>query len=324
MSRINSRIRAVAPALPGVVLVSLMGLMGACQDGATAPTPMAGSITPSFAKGGAGGGGAKPATRIVFASQRDQPGNMDIYSSNPDGTALTRLTVDPALDDYPVLSHDGARIAFVSTRFGGKSVFVMNVDGTGVTQYTAVAVCSSPTWSPDDSRIAFACWNGDDDSEIYSMSSSSPGPIAQLTNNAVTDLKPTWSSRGPSIAFQSIRDGNFEIYKMADDGTAVTRLTNNPGPDFDPAWSPDGRRIAFVSARAGNLEIHSMNPDGTQVARLTFIGATDEAPAWSPDSKRIVFQSYRTGALALYTMNEDGTSPVGITNFAATNPSWGK
>lgn len=320
-SRAASRIGA--PAASGVVLVSLVALMGACQDGSTEPTAVVGEPVVSFAKGGAGGGGAKPMTRIVFASQRDQPGNMDIYSSNPDGTSLTRLTVDAAIDDYPALSHDGTRIAFVSMRFGGKSVFVMNVDGSGVTQLTAVATCSSPTWSPDDSRLAFACSNGDDP-EIYSMSSSGPGPIAQLTNNVATDLAPSWSSRGPHIVFTSTRDGNFEIYKMADDGTQVTRLTNSAYSDFDPAWSPDGRRIAFVSTRAGNVEIHAMNSDGTQVAQVTVNGATDEAPAWSPDSKRIVFQSYRSGTLALYTMNEDGTSPVRITDFAATNPGWGR
>lgn len=314
--------RSIAPAVPVVVLVSLVALMGACQDGPTEPAAVVGASTVSLAKGGPGGGG-KPPTRIVFSSQRDQPGNMDVYSSNADGTNVIRLTFNAALDHHPALSHDGTRIAFVSTRFGGQSVLVMNADGSGVQQLTAVATCSSPAWSTDDTRLAFSCYNGvDDDSEIYTMSASG-GVITQLTYNTATDVQPTWSSRTPEIAFASTRHGNWEIYKMTDGGTAVTRLTNGTGSDSDPKWSPDGRRIAFVSTRTANVEIHVMNADGTQVVNITNNTATDEEPGWSPDSKKIVFQSYRSGTLALYTMNADGTLPVLITEFVASQPAWG-
>ncbi len=40
------------------------------------------------------------------------------------------------------------------------------------------------------------------------------------------------------IAFESFRDGNFEIYVMNADGSNQTNLTNNPADDFSPAWSP--------------------------------------------------------------------------------------
>lgn len=59
--------------------------MGACQDTLTQTNAPAGTPPVSFAKGGAGGGG-KPATRIVFTSERDEPVNVDVYSSNADGT----------------------------------------------------------------------------------------------------------------------------------------------------------------------------------------------------------------------------------------------
>lgn len=49
------------------------------------------------------------------------------------------------------------------------------------------------------------------------------------------------------IAFESKRDGNFEIYAMDPDGSNQANLSNNPSAyDYDPAFSPDGDKIAFV------------------------------------------------------------------------------
>ena len=47
------------------------------------------------------------------------------------------------------------------------------------------------------------------------------------------------------IAFQSERDGNYEIYVMdigdalqGTDGGNLVRLTDHPAGDYAPAWSP--------------------------------------------------------------------------------------
>ncbi len=42
------------------------------------------------------------------------------------------------------------------------------------------------------------------------------------------------------IAFQTNRDGNYEIYVTQPDGTDYTNLTNNAAQDYSPSWSPDG------------------------------------------------------------------------------------
>src|SRR5215207_11048155 len=57
------------------------------------------------------------------------------------------------------------------------------------------------------------------------------------------------------IAFQSNRDGNYEIYVMNGDGSGLTNLTDNPADDFGPVWSPDEKKIIFGSNRDGNSEI---------------------------------------------------------------------
>ncbi len=126
------------------------------------------------------------------------------------------------------------------------------------------------------------------------------------------------------IAFATRRDGNFEIYSVNPNGTALTRLTTNTASDLSPAWSPDGTKLAFQSDRDGNLEIYVMNADGTGQTRLTNNGAIDSDPAWSPDGTKLAFESTRDGNLEIYVMNADGTGQTRLTNKASIDmaPAW--
>ncbi len=118
-----------------------------------------------------------------------------------------------------------------------------------------------------------------------------------------------------TIVFQSNRDGNFEIYTMAADGSGQRRITNSPANDIAPCWSPDGSEIAFASDRDGNWEIYTVHPDGSSLKRLTQGQGANTAPAWTPDGARIIFISTRDVVNGdVYMMNRDGGVVRRLTN----------
>src|SRR6266581_3526303 len=126
----------------------------------------------------------------------------------------TTAPMAPAVDG-PQLSRspgDGLHgaIIFHSDRAGTFDIFVMNADGSGVTQLTnTTGQDFDPFWSPDGRRIAFVSnRNGNDD--VFIMNADGSG-VVQLTDNPAVDDPTAWSPDGKQILFRSDRDGNSEL-----------------------------------------------------------------------------------------------------------------
>jgi len=117
------------------------------------------------------------------------------------------------------------------------------------------------------------------------------------------------------IAFQSNRDGNFEIYTMVGDGSNQQRITNSPANDVSPCWSPDGSTIVFASDRDGNWEIYSVGHDTSSLKRLTNGLGANTAPSWAMGGSKILFVSSRDAVNGeLYLMNPDGSNVERVTH----------
>ncbi|MGH3033312.1 MAG: TolB family protein [Gaiellaceae bacterium] len=221
-----------------------------------------------------------PTGRHIAFSRRDE-----ILVLHTDGGQVWRLTDDEyCWDSDPTWSPGGAAIAFRRGYERFSSVWVMQSSGRRQRE-VAGGIAVQPDWAPDGRAIAFTAGHffadGLEMGRIVRIPPSG-GTQTPLSPPASSDLHPTWSPDGARIAFESIRDGNRDIYVMDADGSEITRLTEHPADDSEPAWSPDGTRIAFVSSRDGNAEIYVMNANGRAETRLTTSPEADTSPDWRP------------------------------------------
>src|SRR3954468_1204376 len=117
-------------------------------------------------------------------------------------------------------------------------------------------------------------------------------PAAGGTATRITDIfndarQPTFSPDGKWITFFAYRDGGYDIWAVAPDGTHQHKLTWGPFDDREPAWSHDGARLAFSSDRAnglgGNYHIWVLELRTGAVRQLTRGEGENRMPAWSPD-----------------------------------------
>jgi Tol biopolymer transport system component len=183
----------------------------------------------------------------MYDADADGDGNGEIYVLDVEDAQLgvaepKRLTGGKSDDRFADWSPDGMRIAFSSRRDGNWEIYVMNAGGTDLRRLTDNTVEDLfPDWSPDGTRILLFSMvfnSAAHRQDVYVINADGTG-LRQLTNTpSRVDESQSWSPDGKHIAFQSDRDGNFEIYVMDADGANQQRLTRNNSQEYWPAWRP--------------------------------------------------------------------------------------
>jgi Tol biopolymer transport system component len=291
------------------------------------------ALTPSLARATFPG----KSGRIAFNAFIERTESIAIYTAKPNGGDVRKLTslahTASALPDW---SPDGRRIAFYRERFDVDrpvQIYVMNANGSGVTQLTrGPGFHGFPAWSPDAGSLAIAADWGDyqDLRGIWIIPASDPGGVTQQEARRLTtlpagargeDAEPQFSPDGSSIVFTRFKsERKSAIHRVGIDGTGLERLTPWRLNASDPDWSPNGQKIAFDSGDAGGRtggggNIYVMRADGSGRTKLTdhpqlrggepFDLANN--PVWSPSGRRIMFTHFLPKGNKLVAMKPNGS-----------------
>jgi len=202
--------------------------------------------------------------------------SYDVFSANPDGSDLTRLTAEDAYDAEATLSRDGEWIVFTSTRDGDLDIYKMRADGSEVTRLThGVGYDGGSFFSYDGTKIVYRAHHPQTEQEI-----------ADYRRLLADDL---------------IRPSALDIWIMDADGSNKRKLTDNGAANFGPYFFPDGERVIFSSNMddpAGReFDLYAIDVDGENLERLTYAGDFDGFPMFNSDGSQLVFASNRGNEL---------------------------
>ena len=256
--------------------------------------------------------------RIAFLSDSSRTDadlsgqRLSLFTMSADGTEVRSVLDDEfmVLHQPPQWSPDGRHLAVVRYREveigwavqiskGGRELWVVGADGTDPQRLAGDAV-SSPSWSPDGRRLAYAradtdavalftvAMDGTDERRIGEIrhwrGSRSGSEPAEAWIDTVA-----WSPDGTRILMRSDDQHPTLVVNLETGQTTEIGIArrHSPAGSFEgvwaAAWSPDGSRIALLAGGKiswGPDMVATVAADGTDLRVL----AERESPIY-PDSK---------------------------------------
>ena len=269
---------------------------------------------------------------LLFFALRTE-GSSHIRVQPAGVTAQYPLTSGEWDDRDPVVSPDGSRLAFASSRGGGWDLYLMELATGDVRRLTETKGYEGrPTWSPDGLWLAYEAYYGDD-LDIWILPADGGQPAIQLTDDPASDLAPTWDPSGRRIAFISDRSGFPDLF-LADLDKPVDRFINLSQTPYvaesDPAFDPTGVRIAYSTWTDGLEQIWLL--DASELAPVEWVGQGGR-PSWYPDGSMLtaILTAPTRAQVVTYGLSPNG-APLGVSvagqldglNWTATAklPSW--
>lgn len=279
---------------------------------------------------------------IVFTSERsgEGQGQADIWRVHPDGSGLERLTSDASMEDAAVLSPDGTKLAYVSTKGGARTtnIWVLDLKTKRARNLTwdgkttpAPTMHSNfrPSWSPDGQWIAFSSDRGEKwaGAEMGAgVGHTQPLSLFVIRPDGAGLRRITTSAPGRSTGEPRwTRDGHKLLaYEIATSDTMGARFADFAGPYISTASQIVEIDVATgaktpVTSGAG-LKTDPQDLGGGRIAYLVKGGPKDgpaqglsysdgqrgtlgkvRNPSWSPDGKTVVYTRYDMTNRAQYS-----------------------
>ena len=167
-----------------------------------------------------------------------------------------------------------------------------------------------------DGRVIFTV-SSNDERDLWIMDADG-GNRRRITDGG-SDVLPSASDDGRTVAFMSMRDGRSNIWKVDVANGSTTALTNG---DFEssPSVSPDGEWVAFHTNRAGPRTIWRVPSAGGEATQVTKTASS--WPSISLDGASIACSWFDapTGLIGIAVVPAAGGTPSSFFEIAVN--SW--
>jgi len=267
-----------------------------------------------------------PLTPVVYATNKDE--YFAIYTSDTLAQNIIQLTNNTSRDWWPRVSPRNNKIAFSSEDSYGPQIYLMNRDGTGLTQVTTLPVSGNHNlgtgfcWSFDGGGFYYSYYR-----KLYYIRTDGSGLSLVTTSPANRNFREIEQSPlGDKLVAITIGENIYdsEIYLMNSDGSNMTLyLANLPGVTESPSFSIDGNKIMYTHDISGyevqtgrQLDSHifivSLNhSDSIDISFNKIAGTNDLHPRFSPYGSHIIFENVPNDGSQpsdIWMMNSDGTN----------------
>ena len=185
------------------------------------------------------------------------PGETDIWVWEFMRETLTRLTLDPAPDEYPLWTPDGRELLFTSQRVAGmREPHSRRADGTGVAErLTEASTHVYPqTITPDGQFLVLR--SGIDAQDLVTIDLEGDRDIQPLLiDPAFHERNADISPDGKWMAYETNESGQFEVYVRPFPGVDEGRWQISTEGGSMALWSKDGNELFYRSPNGSIVSV---------------------------------------------------------------------
>ncbi|GMR23768.1 MAG: hypothetical protein BMS9Abin37_2232 [Acidobacteriota bacterium] len=219
---------------------------------------------------------------------------LDIWIWDFARETLTRLTFDPAREDYPAWTPDGQRVAFSSLREGPRKMYWKAADGTGaVERLTESENAQVPYAFSPDGQLVFRESGADQNADLGVLTLD--GATEPLLATEFDERNAEISPNGRWLAYESNISGQSEIYVRPFPNVEDGQWLISKSGGQRPLWAPDGRELFYLvpGTKLMAVEVQTEPSFAAGNAKVVFEGPYSEGPFGrtydiSPDGKRFL------------------------------------
>ena len=190
-------------------------------------------------------------SRVVASRLDPQSGNRDLWLIELDRNSASRFTFHVAMDQWPVWSPDGARIAFSSPREGPEGLYQKVASGAGSDELLLKpgARALANDWSRDGRHIVFSSIGPKTGSDLWVLrleaDRAQRAPPVPYLQTEFEESQGQFSPDGKFIAYTSNESGRYEVYVQPFPASGAKWMVSAGGAS-QPRWRRDSKEIFYL------------------------------------------------------------------------------
>lgn len=219
----------------------------------------------------------------------------DLFAVEREGRSRDLTKTQGHVEDHPVVSPDGQKLAFITDADGEQQVAVMPLGRPGrvrtLTRFRS-GILYTPRWSPDGRWLAVASGN----KQLWLIGTIT-GKTGQIAFDPYAEIQDAaFSADSKRLAYSVTRANQTHALHLRDLARETDMVLSAPlESDHDPAFAADGQSLFFVSARREHPfvsdrdregTIATLGSDGLYSATLPTAGA-DDAGAFATSARAV-------------------------------------
>ncbi|BBW93274.1 acyl-peptide hydrolase [Pseudoalteromonas sp. PS1M3] len=219
----------------------------------------------------------------------------NIWSVDYKTKQMQPLTSGVHMDYSPVLSPDGQRLAFISTRDGSSQIYMKWLKTGAIAKISNLT--SSPraiSWSPDSSQLVFSMFVPSKNTPPVNLPGKPKGATWAEPAKFIDEVYYRADGGGYS------QKGFNQLFTLDANGGNAKQLTSD---EFDNAgdvsFSKDGSLLYYSANRnkngelkPTNSEVYKLNLNTLAIEAVTNRNGPDQQPKVSPDGRYLAYTGY--------------------------------